>query len=355
MRRLPSRRPTTLLLAAASAVGVIGVNAGPAQAYTLDCRASSTACLSFSGFTGQSTWGFPVNSTGNNCVNYAAYRLARNGVAKPGNLGNGGDWGNRAAAMGYRVDRTPVAGSIAWWSYGSYFAPSNGHVGYVEEVNGSTITISDSSWSGGSKRYRLTAGEANWPNRFIHFKDVGYTPPRTGSFVRARENGVVYKMVGRTPVQVTSWAPYGGTKPTMPVYRTSLLTLPTKIANGSFIKGTARGEVFRVVGGAPIYVSSWASVGGSKATTLIAQNTIDLAGSSSSYAALSRYPATSYASAVDSTGRVINYKVSAGWAYRLRSWSQVGGVKPTVRIDMAAITHAGQAGKWSHLKGTSLL
>ncbi len=349
--RLSPRRPATLLLAAASAVGVIGISAGPAQAYTLECRTSSIACISFSGYAGRSTWGFPVNSTGNNCVNYAAFRLARNGVAKPGNLGNGGDWGSRAAAMGYRVDRTPTAGSIAWWGYGSHFAPSNGHVGYVEEVSGSTITISDSSWSGGSKRFRLTAGEANWPNRFIHFKDVGYTPPPSGSFVRARDNGVVYKMVGRTPVQVTSWTPYGGTKPTLPVYRSSLLTLPTKIADGSFIRSPDGARSTESSAALRSMVNSWASVGGPKPTTIVAQDTIDRAGTAAAYSALNRTPATSYASALDPAGRFVAFKLSGGWAYRITSWTQVGGVKPTHRIDMAAITHAGESGKWSHLLG----
>jgi hypothetical protein len=173
--------------------------------------------------------------------------------------------------------------------------------------------------------------------------------------VKAREDGKAYRIVGRTPVYVTSWTPYGGTKPTIPAYRGSILSLPVKIANGTFIKGSARGEVYRVVGGAPIYVSSWASVGGPKATTLVAQDTIDRAGSSSSYVALNFHPTTSYASTRDSAGVVRAYKIVNGWAYRIRSWDQVGGPKATVRIDGAAIANAGRSGSWSHLKGTSLL
>ncbi|HET8983321.1 MAG TPA: hypothetical protein VFN47_11585, partial [Pedococcus sp.] len=55
----------------------------PVQAGTIvyECRASSTACIAFSGYAGRSVWGYPVNARGNNCTNYVAYRLARNGVA----------------------------------------------------------------------------------------------------------------------------------------------------------------------------------------------------------------------------------------------------------------------------------
>ena len=68
MRFAPPRRLTALLFAAASAAGVIGVSAGPAQAYTVECRSSGISCISFSGYAGRSTWNFPVNSNGNNCV-----------------------------------------------------------------------------------------------------------------------------------------------------------------------------------------------------------------------------------------------------------------------------------------------
>lgn len=348
MRLLPRRRLPAFLIAAASALGVIGISAAPARAYSIECRSSSISCISFSGYAGRSTWGFPVNSTGNNCVNYAAYRLARNGVAKPRlNLGNGGDWGNRARSMGYRVDSRPAVGAIAWWRYGSHFAPSNGHVAYVEEVVGSKITISDSSWSGGSKRYQLTAGEANWPNGFIHFRDVAFQPPPSGSFIRTRENGYNYRLVGRAPVRVLSWASYGGPKPVVTISDASLRTLPTRIAEGTFIRGNTRGEVYRVVGGAPIRVGSWATFGGPRPTITIEQSVIDRAGSGS--IPLSKYSTTSYVSAKDTNGRYAFFKLQNGVAYRFTSWAQVGGVKPLSFIDWQAITHAGQPGGWSHI------
>ena len=48
----------------------------------------------------------------------------------PSNLGNANTWARRAAAAGFRVDRTPSAGAIFQTTSGWY-----GHVGYVESVN----------------------------------------------------------------------------------------------------------------------------------------------------------------------------------------------------------------------------
>lgn len=63
------------------------------------------------------------------------------------NWGNGGQWGASAAAAGFKVDHTPAAGAIIvflpgqsvggqWTADGAY-----GHVGYVQSVNGSQVTI----------------------------------------------------------------------------------------------------------------------------------------------------------------------------------------------------------------------
>lgn len=352
MHLLPRRRLLTLLLAAASALGVVGTSAGPAAAaYSLECRSSGTSCLTFAGYRGSSTWGYGVNSTGNNCVNYAAFRLARNGMTKPAtNLGNGGDWGSRAASMGYAVNATPKPGAIAWWRYGSYYAPSSGHVGYVEEVTSGYIVVSDSSWSGGSKRYRLTPGDPNWPSAFIHFRDVGYLPPLSGHFVRNRETGQSFRMVGRAPVYVSSWTSFGGTQPTVGMASVSQQSLPKKVAEGTFLRGSVRGDHYRVVGGAPVRLTSWTPFGGPRPEVTVDQNALDRAGSATAYSTLGMYATSAYASALDASGRVVNYLLRDGIAYRLSSWSQVGGVKPTVRIDMSAVTHAGQAGGWQHLR-----
>jgi hypothetical protein len=150
------------------------VAASPASAqYTVLCENSGIGCISFSGYTGQSVWGYPVDQNGNNCTNYAAFRLSQNGMSDPGNLGNAGSWATNAQAKGFTVNQTPTVGSIAQWNYGSEYAEEDGHVAYVEEVGSGYIVETESNYKGPSRRVRITSGDRYWPNNFIHFKDVG--------------------------------------------------------------------------------------------------------------------------------------------------------------------------------------
>ena len=231
------RRILTALTAPAVVLAALAVPAGAANAATMvrECKTPGTSCVRFSGYAGNSVWGYPVSSRGTNCVNYVAYRLARNGVRQQSTLGNGGSWATNASRRGFRVDKTPRTGAVAQWNYGSRYAPSYGHVGYVEEVTSSYIVISDTSYGGGySSRWRVPRGDANWPSNFIHFKDTTYQPPPSGSYVRVRETGEVYRLVGRTPVYATSWTGLGGPQPTHLVSAPTLASLPATPADGRF-------------------------------------------------------------------------------------------------------------------------
>jgi surface antigen len=158
-----------VLLAIASAVSF----AIPAHAYTLTCgtygSTPSFNCVSNTGFTGQQPWGYPVDTYGHNCTNYASYRLWQNGVAKPSNLGDAMNWDNNAAVYKIPVDNTPAIGSIAVWEANHFPAKYTGHVAYVEAVTSSYIDISEDNYAGTTMRARYYAGEAAWPDHFIHF------------------------------------------------------------------------------------------------------------------------------------------------------------------------------------------
>jgi surface antigen len=173
-------RPMRLLLVLLCATLALSATPGRAGAYAVDCQSASISCISNTGYAGRSVWGYPVDSAGNNCTNYAAFRLAQNGAGNPGNLGNAGDWANSARGKGFRVDGNPALGAIAQWNYGSAYAPSFGHVAYVEDWNGSTLTLSDSNWQGGSRRWRVSPGERFWPSNFLHIRDAGANP--TGAY-----------------------------------------------------------------------------------------------------------------------------------------------------------------------------
>ncbi|MGA8978911.1 MAG: CHAP domain-containing protein [Pedococcus sp.] len=354
------RSRLTVYLARAGSVALLAITAlaaspSHAGAATLsrECKASSISCISFSGYAGRSVWGYPVNSTGNNCVNYAAYRLMKNGVKQQSAMGSGGSWATSARSRGIRVDTTPATGSIAQWNYGSHYAPGNGHVGYVEEVTSSYIVVSDSAWSGYSSRMTIPRGDANWPSNFLHFKDQPYQPPKSGSFVKVRENGQVYRLAGRTPVYVSTWAAFGGSQPTMAISASALATLPATVPNGTYLKGAQRGEIYKVAGGAPIYISAWANIGGSKAYTVVDQVAIDRAGAGGAYNRLRAVPADA---TMLTTTKGVKYRVKAGIAYYSTSFPLAELTTP-VLVDHQALTSATTTGalKYRHLKAVKAL
>src|SRR5664280_2013964 len=55
-------------------------------------------------------------------------------------------------------------------------------------------------------------------------------------------------------------------------------------ADGTFVSTSPRGEVYRIAGGAPLYVSNWAVFGGAQPTTTVDAGDIDNAGAGSVWA-----------------------------------------------------------------------
>ena len=171
-----------LVIAALGLVGSAGMQpASAATGYSVTCTSPGYgySCVSESGYTGQSTWGYPVDSRGHNCTNYVAYRLAQNGAANPGNLGNANNWDNSASAKGFVVDGNPAVGSVAQWeaNTGPAAGVPEGHVAYVEAVTDTYIDISQDAWGGTTSRARIMRGGSHWPSHFIHIKDKPVTPP----------------------------------------------------------------------------------------------------------------------------------------------------------------------------------
>ena len=152
---------------------VWAITGGPGpRSWSCYSRATQT-CISRFGYHGQSAWGYPVDAWGNNCTNFSAYRLSRDGIPNPGNLGNAATWDDRARAKGFVVDQKPKVGTIAQWN--------SNHVAYVDWVSsdGTKIAISESGYGGTvlgvtytsmSGRRILTRGTSSWPSNFIHFR-----------------------------------------------------------------------------------------------------------------------------------------------------------------------------------------
>jgi surface antigen len=169
MRRL---RLALLVACLAAALGIGTSSAATARSTTGSTYLCGPAqndynCLAGSGYAGQSVWG--SDALRHNCVSYAAYRLRQNGSPQPWSpIGSAVSWQLYAANAGYRVDRTAVVGSIAWWS--------SNHVAYVESATSTSIFVSEDSYianaPGYDDRRQIVAGGSDWPQGFIHVKDL---------------------------------------------------------------------------------------------------------------------------------------------------------------------------------------
>lgn len=173
--RTPGRRPLLGdLLAAFLFFAVLfasGMAPERASAYRVLCATEGIGCISRSGYDAHSYWSNPVDPTGNNCTNYVAFRLHQRGIGNPGALYDATNWAFRARQVGIRVDQLPTVGSVAQWTRGRY-APKYGHVAYVEKVNRRFVLLSDSNFRvGGSKRWRVSRTDWQWPSNFIHFPE----------------------------------------------------------------------------------------------------------------------------------------------------------------------------------------
>ena len=182
------------------------------------------------------------------CTSFVAWRLhSRNGYEMRFH-DDAKRWGPDAAARGYAVDMNPAVGSVAWKGSGA------GHVAWVEQVGDSTVTIEDynSDFTGHYGEHVVATSSFSG---YIHFHDMPASLT-DGSFVRASDTGNVYRIAGGAPLYVNSWDPFGGPKPTIPMTQAQINALPQYPADGSFISDLSDGRVYKVAGGSPEYVSA---------------------------------------------------------------------------------------------------
>ncbi|KWW98426.1 CHAP domain-containing protein [Carbonactinospora thermoautotrophica] len=112
------------------------------------------------------------------CTSFVAWRMEQvNGYfhnhmwrhGKKGHWGNAAHWNDNAKKLGYRVDRTPRMGAIAYWEAGKSGASRYGHVGYVVSVSsdGKKVTIEEYNWGKRHGYGKRTIPVGN-PSGYIH-------------------------------------------------------------------------------------------------------------------------------------------------------------------------------------------
>lgn len=268
------------------------------------------------------------------CTSWTAFRLSQmNGFAfnnyygGAGRWGDASSWGTHARGLGIAVDGNPAVGAVAWYS--------SGHVGYVEQVNSPTsVVISEMNYDlhNGFRLYTISPGN-RWPSGFIHIRDrTGGGGIADGTFVSVSGgDGRVYRVAGGSPIYVSSWAAVGGPKPVTPVSQGQLDAMRPYPADGTLL-GASDGRVYIVAGGAPLYLSDWSQIGGPKPSVGIDAWAVQNAGNP--YAHLRPVPMDGTTLGA-SSGRV--YIVAGGAPLYLSDWSQIGGPRPSVAVDKWAV------------------
>jgi hypothetical protein len=125
--------------------------------------------------------------------------------------------------------------------------------GHVDDYGGQKLDI-DSDYLDGAT---ATAG-------------VGTAAPVAlpdGTFVSYE--GKTYRLAGGAPLYVHSWKPFGAQQPTVTLTQAEWQALNPEPANGTFIRATGTGKVYRIAGGAPIPVPSWAPFGGPQPVVVV--------------------------------------------------------------------------------------
>jgi hypothetical protein len=82
------------------------------------------------------------------------------------------------------------------------------------------------------------------------------SPIPDNTFIEVYGSPDVYRIAGGAPLYVSSWAGFGGAQPVEMLTPQDFAQLPPYPANGTFLT-TTTGLVYRVAGGAPILVTNW--------------------------------------------------------------------------------------------------
>ena len=86
------------------------------------------------------------------------------------------------------------------------------------------------------------------------------SPLADGTFVRSSAGPTIYRLAGGAPLPVTSWAPFGGPHPVTTLSARRFAALAPHPADGTVVQ-IPSGPLYRFAGGAPIALTSWAVFG----------------------------------------------------------------------------------------------
>ena len=316
---------TSVLAAVRPLNGTIGVDDYPDKD-AVDCSAQ----FGIYSWCKGGTWLSPRRFAYRNCTDFAAWRLGITwgSLAFPGGDGNARGWKQGAINSGYATGSAPVVGAVAWW--GTEVGGGFGHVAIVLSVNGDGSANLEQYNYSGNGTYSIT-----YNKRADAYLYINVSPPgqgvSDGSFVVVNETGEVYRIAGGAPIYVSSWNGFGGSQPTTPISQAQLNAMPTYPRDGTFLNTTG-GGVSRVAGGAPEAVSSWSNFGGVQSYITVDQTAVDNAGSGGPWTHLRALPTDGTFISNTADGRV--YRVAGGAPLYVASYGPFGAGAPAATTSL---------------------
>ncbi|MDQ6776948.1 MAG: DUF1906 domain-containing protein, partial [Actinomycetota bacterium] len=196
------------------------------------------------------------------------------------------DWNNQATASDPYVP-------AALWANNQRLHQYRG--GHIDQYGGVRLDI-DSDFLDGAT---ATAGAGAGP--------IGIAALTDGTFVSYA--GKTYRLAGGAPLYVHSWAAFGGPQPTITLTQAQWNALSAVPANGTFIQATGTNKIYRIAGGAPVYVPDWSAFGAAQPVVVI--DRWDILNITSPAAHLAAIPGTG--TIVEGLPSGVYWRFSAGW------------------------------------------
>ncbi len=175
-------------------------------------------------------------------------------------------------------------------------------------------------------------------------------PPRPladGDFVRQPNTRWTFRIAGGAPVFVPSWTVYGGSQPTRFPTAAAWAALPTRPKDGTFLQDPVSHYVFRVTGGAPILQLNWGAVGGPKPAVVVDPAALTRAGQAAPWNHLLAHPLDGTVLSGWPSGR--RYRVAGGAPLPFANAALVPAGAAINPIDERAAIRAGEPGPLAFL------
>jgi hypothetical protein len=255
---------------------------------------------------------------------------------------------------------TPQAGDVA--VYGNLTEASGpGHVGIYVGGGATSPTVVNGNWAvnwpdPANYGVMKQSGESNTGvaggvlDGYVSPGEGGSGPAGEGAFISYAGN--VYRIAGGAPIYVSNWAAFGGTQPTTPLSGEQWGSLRQYPADGTGLCGQQAGGIggaFVVAGGAPIYITNFNNVDPSSCIP-VDQAALNNAGGAGPYGHLRQYPEDGTGLCGQQAGGIGGAFVVAGGApIYITNFNNVEP-NPCVPVDQVTLEHAGGGGWFSHLR-----